>query len=157
LHDLPNPNDLLLAQRGDREAIARIRMLHQTSEGVEQKRRGQTGLQAQSFISFHPPLKKRAKRLTRMGAHQIATARAGGGLLLKALIGFLYALAVPAFAFVAATMLFLIAMIIIFNLALLTLWLTLIHLLLTQDWGANFNAFMRFVDDVSTAIAKARR
>ena len=45
----------------------------------------------------------------------------------------------------------LIAMIIIFNLALLTLWLTVIHLLLMQDWGANFNAFMRFVDDVSRA------
>ena len=116
LHDMPNANDLLAAQQGDRQAIARIRMLHRSRDDSEQKRPGQTGLQAQSSISFHPPLKRRAKRLTRMGAQQIASARAGGGLLFKVLMAFVYAVAVPAFAFLAATMLFLIAMIIIFNL-----------------------------------------
>src|SRR5713226_7059504 len=29
---------------------------------------GTSGLQAQSFLSFHPPLKRRLKRLERMGA-----------------------------------------------------------------------------------------
>jgi Zn-dependent protease with chaperone function len=156
LHDIPNLNDLMLAQRGDRQAMARIRMTRQSRDASEQKRPGQTGLQSQSFVSFHPPLKRRAKRLTRMGAHQIATAR-GSGPLLKAFMALLYLVAVPAFAFLAVVMLFLIATIIIFNLALLTLWLTVIHVLLTQDWTANFHGFMRFVDDVSRAIANARR
>ena len=43
-----------------------------------QPKRGQTGLQIQSFVSFHPPLKKRAKRLQRMGSHLIAPVMAGG-------------------------------------------------------------------------------
>jgi Zn-dependent protease with chaperone function len=157
LHDMPNFNDIALARRGDRDAIARLRVLHQTRDRSEQRRPGQTGLQAQSFVSFYPPLKRRAKRLTRMGAQQIAIARSRGGPVLKALMALVYIVAVPAFAFLAAMMLFLIAVIIIFNLVLLTLWLTVIHIVLTQDWGANFNAFMRFLDDVSRAIANARR
>jgi Zn-dependent protease with chaperone function len=156
LHDMPDLNDIMLAQRGDRQAVARLRMMRHARDHSEEKRPGQTGLQAQSFISFHPPLKRRAKRLTRMGAHQVATAR-GGGPVIKALMALVYVVAVPAFAFVAAMMLFLITIVIIFNLALLTLWLTVIHILLTQDWAANYYAFMRFVDDVSRAIANTRR
>src|SRR5215472_4020740 len=65
---MPNLADLAAARRGDRAAIARL----QAARGEESRQRpaksGQSGLQAQSFLSCHPPLKKRLKQLERMGA-----------------------------------------------------------------------------------------
>lgn len=58
-HGMPSLADIVAAQKGDRAAMARIQALRQ-QQG--QPKRGQTGLQIQSFVSFHPPLKKRAKR-----------------------------------------------------------------------------------------------
>jgi hypothetical protein len=54
-------------------------------------------------------------------------------------------------------MLVVIAMMIVLNLLFLTLWLTVIHWAFGQDWVANFNAFVRFVNDVITAFSKLRR
>ncbi|MFI5104517.1 MAG: M48 family metalloprotease, partial [Terriglobales bacterium] len=62
LPNMPNPNDILLAQQGDRAAIARIRALREVRE-QKGPRHGKSGLQTHSFLSFHPPLSKRAKRL----------------------------------------------------------------------------------------------
>jgi len=43
------------------------------------------------------------------------------------------------------------------NLLFLTLWLTVIHWAFGQDWVANFNGFMKFVNDVVAALNKLRR
>src|SRR5438105_757155 len=48
--------------------IARLRALA-GGAGQNEAKRGTTGLEAQSFLSFHPSLKRRLKRLERMGAH----------------------------------------------------------------------------------------
>ncbi|HEX7289429.1 MAG TPA: M48 family metalloprotease [Candidatus Angelobacter sp.] len=156
LHDMPNPNDILLAQKGDRAALARIRMLRQTrqQEGRPSSQ-GKSGL-TKSFLSFHPPLNKRAKRLQKMGSHLVAPTR-GHGLGLTIFTAVLWLIIGPLLAVAGALMLVVIAMMIGLNLMFLTLWLTVIHWAFGQDWVANYHAFMRFVDDVSTALSKMRR
>jgi Zn-dependent protease with chaperone function len=157
LRGMPSPNDILLAQKGDRAAIARIRMLRQARQQEDQPRRqGKTGLQTKSFLPFHPPLNKRAKRLQKMGAHMVAPARRyGPGMIIFTTI--LWLIIGPLLAVAGALMLVMIAMMIGLNLLFLTLWLTVIHWAFGQDWVANFNAFMKFVNDVTAAFSKMRR
>jgi Zn-dependent protease with chaperone function len=157
LHDMPSPNDILLAQQGDRAAMARIRMLRQTRQQEGRpSRQGKSGLQTKSFLSFHPPLNKRAKRLQKMGAHMVAPVRRYGlGLTIFTTV--LWLIIGPLLAVAGGLMLVVIAMMIGLNLLFLTLWLTVIHWAFGQDWVANFNAFMKFVNDVSTAFSKLKR
>ncbi len=89
--------------------------------------RGQTGLQTQSFLSFHPPLKKRMKRLERMGAHFSAAAHARMSTGVRIFTGVLFAIIVPLLAAAAGMMLVAIAMIIGLNLVFLGIWLAVIH------------------------------
>src|SRR6185437_13079677 len=96
VHELPNINDLMLAQRGDRAALARVRMQRQGRQRQQgETQRGQTGLQTVSFVSFHPPLAKRAKRLQRMGAHLIDPSRRHSGLGGKIVLAILYLILGP--------------------------------------------------------------
>jgi Zn-dependent protease with chaperone function len=131
LHGMPNPADIIAAQKGDRAALARI-MQHRQAEQRQETaaqggpRRGQSGLQIQSFLSFHPPLNRRAKRLQRMGSHLIAPVRAGG-LGLKIFMTVLYLIVGPLLAAAGVMMLFVIAMMITLNLMVLGIWLTVIH------------------------------
>ncbi|HSM84958.1 MAG TPA: M48 family metalloprotease [Candidatus Limnocylindrales bacterium] len=156
LHDMPSPNDIALARQGDRAAMARIRTLRQGRAGQDRPSRGQTGLQTHSFLSFHPPLNKRAKRLEKMGSHLIAPKR-GYGLGIKIFTTVLWLIIGPLLAVAGALMLVVIAMMIGLNLIVLTLWLSVIHWAFGQDWVANYNGFMNFVNDVITAINRARR
>ncbi len=151
---MPNFNDIMLAQKGDRAALARLRMLRQTSH--EPPRRGTSGLQTHSYVSFHPPLEKRAKRLQRMGAHLVAPRRRRSTLA-TVLFAVLYTIIVPLMAAAGIMMLFVIAMMIGLNLLVLALWLTVIHWALVQDWGQNLEGFMKFVGDVADAINRSRR
>jgi Zn-dependent protease with chaperone function len=157
LHGMPSPNDILLAQQGDRAAMARIRMLRQArQQDGRPSRQGKSGLQTKSFLSFHPPLNKRAKRLQKMGSHLVAPTR-GYGLGLTIFTAVLWLIIGPLLAVACGLMLVVIAMMIGLNLLFLTLWLTVIHWAFGQDWVANFNAFVRFVNDVITAFSKLRR
>jgi hypothetical protein len=122
---MPNFADIRAAQQGDRAALARLQALRQTRQ-QGQPRRGQTGLQIQSFLSFHPPLKKRAKRLQRMGSHLIAPVM-GGGVWLKVFMTVLYLIIVPLLAVAGGLMLIVIGMMIGLNLMMLAVWLTAIH------------------------------
>jgi Zn-dependent protease with chaperone function len=122
---LPNFADLAAARRGDKAAIARLEKAQQTRP-QGQPRRGQSGLQMQSFMSFHPPLARRAKRLQKMGSHLIAPVRAGG-LGLKIFMTVLYLIIVPLLTVAAGLMLIVIGMLIGMNLMLLAVWLTAIH------------------------------
>jgi len=156
LHDMPNLNDLLLAQRGDRTAIARIRMLQQTRHQEGSPKRGQSGLQTHSFLSFHPPLNKRAKRLQKMGAHVAAPTRTGSSVVAKIVIALLYLIIGPLLALAGVLMLIVIAMMIGLNLIVLTLWLAVIHWAFAQDWARNIHAFVGFVEQVIQIFSRGR-
>jgi hypothetical protein len=119
--EMPNPADIIAAQRGDQAAIARLRARHEEKPQLQS-----TGLQAQSMVSFHPPLKRRLKRLNRMGAHvDVATRQMGFGA--KVFITVLFLIIGPLLLTAGAMMLVVIAMMIMLNLIVLTLWLTVIH------------------------------
>jgi Zn-dependent protease with chaperone function len=126
--EMPNPADIIAAQRGDPAAIARLRSLHEVKPPLQT-----TGLQAESMLSFHPPLKRRLKRLDRMGAHVDVTGRkmGAGAILFMVALG---AIIGPLLLAAGVMMLVVIAMMIMLNLIVLGLWLMVIqgafHLLL---------------------------
>jgi Zn-dependent protease with chaperone function len=126
LHGMPAPADILAARKGDRAAIARIAQFQAKQPESSSRRAAQSGLQIQSFLSFHPSLKRRARRLQRMGSHLIAPVSAGG-VWLKVFMTLLYLVVVPLLAAAGGLMLFVIAMMIGLNLMVLGLWLTIIH------------------------------
>ncbi len=126
LHAMPEPADILAAQKGDRAALARLRALRETNQQQRGGRHGQSGLQIQSFVSFHPPLKRRAKKLQRMGSHMVAPEERLG-LAMKIFMAVLYLIVGPLLAVAAGLMLVVIAMMIGLNLMMLALWLTVIH------------------------------
>lgn len=157
VHELPNINDLMLAQRGDRAALARVRMQRQSRQRQQGgTQRGQTGLQTVSFISFHPPLAKRAKRLQRMGAHLIDSSGKHGGLGGKIVLAILYLILGPLLLTCGVLMLFVIAMMIGLNLLCLGLWLALIHWLFAVDWASVIAGFTEFVQAVAAALSRNR-
>jgi Zn-dependent protease with chaperone function len=125
LGDLPNFADIEAASHGDMAAIQRLRQAQQ-GRRQSQPKRGQTGLQMQSFVAFHPPLVKRAKRLQKMGSHMIAPVRAGGWVL-TVFMTLLYLIIVPLLTVAGGLMLIVIAMLIGMNLMLLAIWLSAIH------------------------------
>jgi Zn-dependent protease with chaperone function len=130
LGDLPNFADIQAASHGDKAAVERLRLAKAGQSGRPQPgqsvRHSQSGLQMQSFMSFHPPLARRAKRLQKMGSHMIAPVRAGG-LALKIFMTVLYLIIVPLLTVAAGLMLIVIAMLIGLNLMLLGIWLMAIH------------------------------
>jgi Zn-dependent protease with chaperone function len=134
---IPDFTDLAAARQGDRAAMARLQAAHRSVNPQAQAKRGQSGLQSQSFLSFHPPLKKRLKRLERMGAHLQAGVQRkttmGGRLVMAVLMLIL----VPLMALVAGMMLLVIAMMIGLNLLFLTLWLAVIHAVFTWWNGSS--------------------
>jgi Zn-dependent protease with chaperone function len=125
LGELPNFADIHAASHGDMAAIQRLKQTQQVRQ-QSQPKRGQTGLQMQSFVSFHPPLVKRAKRLQKMGSHMIAPVRAGGWVL-TVFMTLLYVIIVPLLTVAGGLMLIVIGMLIGMNLMLLAVWLTVIH------------------------------
>ncbi|HWG40557.1 MAG TPA: M48 family metalloprotease [Candidatus Acidoferrales bacterium] len=125
LGELPNFIDIQAASHGDMAAIQRLKQAQQGRRQTQPKR-GQSGLQMQSFVSFHPPLVKRAKRLQKMGSHMIAPVR-GGGWVLTVFMTLLYVIIVPLLTVAGGLMLIVIAMLIGMNLMLLAVWLTAIH------------------------------
>lgn len=156
VHDMPNFNDLMLAQRGNRAALARLRMLRQTRQQQAPPQRGQTGLQRTSFVSFHPPLNKRAKRLQKMGARLTTPTRSGSSIVGKIVLAVLYLILVPLLAAAGVLMLVVIAMMIGLNLLFLALWLTAIHWAFAQDWDRNIRGFMKFFQEVAAAFSRRR-
>jgi Zn-dependent protease with chaperone function len=154
---MPNIADLLAAQRGDRAAIARLRATRQQRGPERQMRHGKSGLQTNSFVGFHPPLKKRLRRLELMGAAIRAQAHAHMGTGARIFTAVLWLILGPVLAVAGALMLVVILLMIGLNLLFLSLWLAVIHWAFGQNWTENFAAFMKFVDDVMRALNKARR
>jgi Zn-dependent protease with chaperone function len=125
LGELPNFVDIQAGSHGDIPAIERLKQAQQARRQGPPKR-GQSGLQMQSFVAFHPPLVRRAKRLQKMGSHMIAPVRAGGWGL-TVFMTLLYVIIVPLLTVAGGLMLIVIAMLIGMNLMLLAVWLTAIH------------------------------
>ena len=120
---MANPADLAAARRGDPAAFARLQQMEREKrQRPTPRQRGQL----QSFVSFHPPLAKRAKRLQKMGSHLIAPKRAGGPVL-AIFMTLLYLIIVPLLTVAGGLMLMVIGILIGMNLMVLTLWLTAIH------------------------------
>lgn len=118
---MPNPEDIIAAQRGDPAAIARLRVRHEAKPEM-----ANTGLSTQSMVSFHPSLKRRLKRLNRMGAHiAMGKRQMGAGAIIFMTVLFL--IIGPLMLVAAAGILVVIAMMIMLNLMFLGLWLAIIH------------------------------
>src|SRR5258708_22722995 len=99
---MPNLADVTAARHGDREAIARLEAQNQQESAQRQAKHGETGLQAQSFLSFHPPLKKRMKRLEKMGARFSEGAHARMSAGARVVMAVLFVVIVPLLAVGAA-------------------------------------------------------
>jgi len=132
-----------------------MRAARQEHQQQQSTGKGRTGLQTYSFLSFHPPLNKRTKRLQKMGAKLVTQGRRWGPVMTAVMV-LVYAVGAVAFAFVGAMMLFVIAMMIGLNLLFLTLWLSVIHWAFAQDWAANAQGFIKFVNDVVNAFQRMR-
>jgi len=151
LHALPNPADILAAQRGDMAALARIERIQHTPTRSA-PRRGQSGLQMASMASFHPPLKRRVKRLQRMGAHLVTAKGYGWGM--RIFMTVLWLIIGPLRAAAGVLMLLVLGLLIMLNLVFLTVWLSVIHWAFAQDWVANYNGFVSFVNSLIRAFSK---
>ena len=150
---------LQAAKKGDPAAIERLRRL---KEGARPRNwcrnqpQPELDCRIDSFLSFHPPLGKRGQKIAEDGI----TARAPDtqyGFGLKIFMFVLYLIVIPVLVAGVLAMLMALAIMIMMNLMLLGLWLSVIHWAFGQDWVANYNGFMKFVDDVSTAVSKMKR
>ncbi len=156
-HHVPDPADVEAASKGDHAAIERLRVLATARDRAERPtaRRGQTGLQTHSFLSFHPPLGKRARRLQKMGSHLVAPERQYS-FGLKILMFVLYAIVAPVMVVAGAAMLAAVGIMIMLNLMFLGIWLTIIHWAFGQDWVGNYHGFMKVVDTLIKAFQHRR-
>jgi hypothetical protein len=124
----PSPDDLLAARRGDTAALLRLQALRRREDArpaaPAQKPDDSSGGQALSVIGFHPSVKRRLKRLARMGAHlQAGEAEPKAGLVV-----FVLALIFgPLFLLLGALFLLLIAVMTLASLTFLMLWMAVIH------------------------------
>lgn len=124
---MPDPADVVAARNGDAAAIARLRPLiaqeyaGRQSQPQEEK---QNGLQADGFVSFHPPLKRRLVRLERMGARISLPDASGSSRTIRIIVSVFLA---PLITLVVAVILMLIAAMSMLSLLLLALWLGAMH------------------------------
>ena len=130
LGNIPDPADIIAALHRDPAAIARLRARsRQESAQVQGKKdMSSTGLQSKSFLSFHPPLKRRLKRLQRMGAHVLVESLNKRTIKFAVFIGVILT---PLFALLIGLFLVLIAMMAMLNLIFLGIWLAAIHAIFT--------------------------
>jgi Zn-dependent protease with chaperone function len=88
---------------------------------------GTTGLQSKSMMSFHPSLKRRLRRLERMGAHWSPEAHGRRSVGLVITMTVLYMIIGPLLAIAAGMMLMVMAMMIMLNLVFLGIWMTVLQ------------------------------
>jgi Zn-dependent protease with chaperone function len=119
--NMPDFADITAARQGDRAAIGRLRAFSQKQRATQSTNRESTGLQSASLLSFHPPLKRRLKRLERMGAHVSPDSPEKSSVSIAVVI--LWLVVGPLLLLAAVLMLLVIAMMAMLNLMLLALWL----------------------------------
>ncbi len=124
---MPNPADLVAARRGDAAALQRLRELSfkETAQlGTQNDAKATSGIFSIGFPGFHPSVKRRLKRLDRMGAH--AELASGGRKPLLFAVGLALILGPPALL-AAGLLLVLIAILTMTSLTFLVVWLSVIH------------------------------
>jgi Zn-dependent protease with chaperone function len=128
---IPDVADLVAARQGDRAAIARLMAFHgkqgsrSPAESRSQQRAAQSSdMSSVTSLSFHPPIKRRLKRLERMGAHVNLDSRKSKVWIFVAVLS---AILAPLFVALIALFLLLIAMMTMASLAFVVIWLAVIH------------------------------
>lgn len=129
--NIPDVADIAAARQGDKSAIARLRILNALESEVQrdESKHGTSGLRRQSFLSFHPPLKRRLKCLEHIGAPSTPTSspqpHAEKSKIAVTIVRWLGM--APLLLGAAAVMLVVIATITAFDLIFVGLWLAAIH------------------------------
>ncbi|HEU5409956.1 MAG TPA: M48 family metalloprotease [Candidatus Acidoferrales bacterium] len=125
--ELPNFEDIAAAQHGDKAAIARLAQFSRVMNANQETTRDSQSApenEGSGFAGFHPSLKRRLKRLDRMGAHVELEADDRKPLLFIAVL----ALLLGPFALAAvALLLLLIAIMMMSSLAFMAIWMAVIH------------------------------
>lgn len=125
--ELPNLEEIAAAQHGDKAAMAHLAQFsHQMKASQPAVGDSQNASQDSSnaFAGFHPSLKRRLKRLDRMGAHVALEAGDRKAWIVVAVL----ALLLGPFALAAlALLLLLIAIMMMTSLAFLAIWMVVIH------------------------------
>lgn len=131
---IPDPADLIAARQGDGAAIARLRVFHraQSSPSQAQSRSSEpsatesSDISSVSFVPLHPSLKRRMKRLDRMGAH-VALASPKLEPKAKIVVSIIALIFAPVVLLLVALFLLLIALMTMASLTFLVVWLAVIH------------------------------
>jgi Zn-dependent protease with chaperone function len=124
--EMPSLEDLSAAQYGDVQAMLRLQQFSKRVEGIQGERESSSAKSNPSsgFAGFHPSLKRRLKRLDRMGAHVELEAT---DRKVWPFIAFL-AIVLGPFALVALCLLVvLIGILTMTSLACIALWMAVIH------------------------------
>jgi len=124
---IPDPADLVAARQGDRAAIARLMAFHRAqpeSRSQDQRTAQSSDISSVSPVSFHPPIKRRLKRLERMGAHVNLDSRKSKVWIFVFVLSLILA---PLFVALIVLFLLLIAMMTMASLTFVVIWLAVIH------------------------------
>ena len=125
---IPSPADLAALRTGDPAALVRLRALG-TVFGQQSPRRTKTQEQSPdasswSALGFHPSLKRRLKRLERMGAHIKLEASDSKTWIVGLVFGLIFS---PFFLLILALFLLLISIMVVTSMTFLVIWLAFIH------------------------------
>jgi hypothetical protein len=130
---IPDPADFAAARKGDVAAMARLQALRRQmvsqgqSSSQPQSRNdadSSSGISSLSFVGFHPSLKRRLKRLNRMGAHMNLAAADSKMWIVATVISLIFT---PFLLLAVGLLLLLIAIISLSSLTFLTVWMAFIH------------------------------
>lgn len=123
---MPSITDLAAARRGDAAAIARLRTFHANHvapHSPASEAAKSSDLSSTTFFPCHPSVKRRLRRLNRMGAH--ADASSDPGMTKVAIV--IGALLAPFAIAAAALLLLLIAILTLSSVTFLVIWIAVIH------------------------------
>lgn len=125
---MPNIADLAAARKGGAAAIARLRTFHANHiapHAPESETAKASDLSSMTFFPCHPSVKRRLRRLNRMGAHADASSNPGATKV-AIVIGVLLA---PFAIAAAGLLLLLIAILTLSSVTFLVIWIAVIHAL----------------------------
>jgi Zn-dependent protease with chaperone function len=123
---IPNPDDFIAARQGNAAAMFRMRGLHQppASQTQAKVQKEASSISSVSMLGFHPSMKRRLKRLARMGAHVDLAAVKSKAWIVVTVLSVILA---PFVLMLIALFLLLIAIMTMASLAFLVIWLAVIH------------------------------
>jgi len=123
---IPNPDDFFGARQGDPAAIGRLRNVRRLARDTTsgQKKDAESSISSVSMLGFHPSVKRRLKRLARMGAHVDLTVQKSKAWIVVLVVSIIFA---PLVLLLIALFLLLISMMTMASLVFLVIWLAVIH------------------------------